>query len=107
MICCLPGHHWLLPQRNRRHGKHLLRPTQSTLIGVSSGWVGLRLLACLQPHPCLFPHPFLLPPFLLPPFLQVPFPLHPFLLPALPLHPFMQLTHRQSESNLCSGVPPD
>ena len=22
-------------------------------------------------------------------------------------HPFMQLTHRQSESNLCSGVPPD
>ena len=54
MTCCLPGHHWLLPQRNRRHGKHLLRPTQSTLIGVSSGWVGLRLLACLLPHPCLF-----------------------------------------------------
>ena len=71
------------------------------MIGVSSGWVGLRLLACLLPHPCLFPHPFLLPPFLL-----VPFPLHPFLLPPFPLHPFLQLTHRQSESNLHSGTPP-
>ena len=32
MTCCLPGHHWLLPQRSQ-HGKHLLRPTHITLIG--------------------------------------------------------------------------
>ena len=55
MTCCLPGHHWLLPQRNRRNWKPLLRPTHSTLIGVSSGWVGLRLLACLLPPPAPIP----------------------------------------------------
>ena len=54
--------------------------------GVSSGWVGLRLLVCLLPRP---------------------FPLHPVLLHSFPLHPFMQLTHRQSQSNLHSGAPPE
>ena len=78
MTCCLPGHHWLLPQRKRRHGKHLLRPTHSTLIGVSSGWVGLRLLACLLPHP------FPLPPLPLSPIPAAPIPAVP--IPAAPIH---------------------
>ena len=102
MTCCLSEHHWLPPQRSR-HGKYLLRPTHSTLVGVSSGWVGLRLLACLLPHP------FLLPPFLLAPFLLHPFPLHlfllqPFPLPPFPLHLFLQLTHPHSESTCTQAL---